>query len=148
MRTEAGTIRNYGMRLLELCCAALGLALLPSVSCHSQASHPQPQQPYFSDRMPAPDIEGPPARQRRQKLLEIERQKSLVADTNKLLKLAAALNAEVSTANPDDLTPSQRNTVAQIEKLARDIRQKMSYAEISAPNFGGPGTPGSLFIQF
>jgi hypothetical protein len=58
--------------------------------------------------------------------LNADRQKSIVSDTNKLLRLVNELNAEIAYANPDLLTPSQLRKVAEIEKLAHEVKDKMS----------------------
>lgn len=62
--------------------------------------------------------------------LNADRQKKLIADTNKLLSMATELNAEMSGANAASLTPDQLRKVAQMEKLARSVREKMSKAWI------------------
>jgi len=64
--------------------------------------------------------------EKRLRALNALRQKSLVEDTNKLLKLAAELNAEVSAAHPDALTLDQIHKLAEIEKLAHSVKEKMS----------------------
>jgi hypothetical protein len=66
------------------------------------------------------------ARERRMKAMNAERQKSMVADSNKLLKLTTELNEEVNGAHPRPLNSDQLRTVAEIEKLAKNIRDKMS----------------------
>src|SRR5208283_3173727 len=48
-------------------------------------------------------------------------QKEMISDTNKQLKLASELNAEISNSNPDSLTPAQLRKVKEIEKLARSV---------------------------
>jgi len=60
------------------------------------------------------------------KALNADRQKKLVADTEKLLKLTDELNTELSTSNTGVLTPDQKHKVSDIEKLARSVRTKMS----------------------
>lgn len=75
--------------------------------------------------------------------LNIERQKSMVSDANKLLKLASELNAEVSSSNQDSLTPAQLRNVAEIEKLAHSVKDKMSTSVQSAPIYVEP-TPSWL----
>jgi hypothetical protein len=67
----------------------------------------------------------PAEAERRIKALNGMRQKALVSDTDKLLKLANELNAEIS-ANPDSLTADQMRKLATIEKLARSVKEKMS----------------------
>jgi hypothetical protein len=58
--------------------------------------------------------------------LNAARQKSLVADTDKLLKLARELEDEVSRANSDSFTPAELRKVAEIERLAHSVKEKMS----------------------
>lgn len=96
--------------------------------------------------MPAPDPsqleDGGPESEKRLRALNAERQKALVADTGKLLKLAAELDAEVGQSNPDALTAEQLHKVAEIEKLARSVREKMSLSVRSTPVFRAPfGVP-------
>ncbi len=63
---------------------------------------------------------------RRIKALNSERQKKLVSDTNKLLKLTAQLNAQVGQEQAGSFTPKQLRMLARIEKLAKSVRDKMS----------------------
>ncbi len=58
--------------------------------------------------------------------LNQERQKQMVADANKLLKLARELNDEISAANRGTLTPDQLRKIAKIEKLARSVKERMT----------------------
>lgn len=71
----------------------------------------------------------------RMRMANAERQKSIVADTNKLLRLAAELNAEVSTANSDSLSPAQLHKLGEIEKLARNVKSMMSSTGQEPPVF-------------
>jgi hypothetical protein len=64
--------------------------------------------------------------QRRIRALNSDRQKQIVADTDKLLKLARELNDEVAKANSGTLTPDELHKIADIEKLARNVRQRMT----------------------
>jgi uncharacterized protein HemX len=67
-----------------------------------------------------------------------ERQKSMVSDTNKLLKLAKELDAEVRAGNSTALTPAELHKVAEIEKLARNVKEKMTLTVGgSSPAFRG-----------
>jgi hypothetical protein len=81
--------------------------------------------------------------QERLRALNRERQKSLVSDTNKLLKLATELDMEIKAQNSDSLTPSQMHKLATIEKLAHNVKDKMSYT-ISLPS-ATPPQPQSPF---
>ncbi len=60
------------------------------------------------------------------RMLNSARQKSLVADAAKLLKLARELDAEVAAANGNSFTPEQLHKIARIEKLARNVKEEMS----------------------
>lgn len=60
--------------------------------------------------------------------LNEDRQKSLVADTEKLVELAAELNAEVNGAHSASLTDDQMRLLDEIQKLAHSIRKKMCTA--------------------
>ena len=53
--------------------------------------------------------------QKRLSALNIERQKQIVADTTKLLRLARELNEEVAASNTGRLTPAELHKVAEIE---------------------------------
>jgi len=64
-------------------------------------------------------------RERRLRQITEAQHKSMVADTDELLRLVTELNAEIAGANPDSLTPDQLRKVARIEKLARSVKDKM-----------------------
>jgi hypothetical protein len=66
--------------------------------------------------------------ERRLKMMNNERHKSLVSDSDKLFKLATELNNEIAGANTGSLTPEQLHKVAVIEKLAHNVRDKMTEA--------------------
>ena len=65
---------------------------------------------------------------RRIRQLNIARQKSMVSDAEKLLALARALNAGVG-AGGNTLSAAERmKMAADIERLARSVKEKMSYS--------------------
>jgi hypothetical protein len=84
--------------------------------------------------------------QRRLKMLNNERHKSIVSDSDKLIKLTTELNDEIAHSNSGSLTPEQLHKIAEIEKLAHDIRDKMTMT-IGAPTsnwfpqYGSPFGP-------
>jgi hypothetical protein len=78
---------------------------------------------------------------KRQRALNAERQKSMVSDTDKLLKLARELNTEVGGENSGSLTSEELHKVAEIEKLARNVKQKMSSAPGGGPALRDPFNP-------
>jgi hypothetical protein len=75
------------------------------------------------------------------KALNADRQKSLVSDANKLLRLANELNAEIGRTSPEELTPSQIHKLAEIEKLAHNVKDKMSTSVRGTPAFQPPFQP-------
>ena len=85
---------------------------------------------------------------RQLRALNSERQKSMISDTDKLLQLAKELNEEVENSNPDQLTQVELRKLADIEKLARNVKQKMSVSFVGGPTYqeppiksGSSGTP-------
>lgn len=115
-------------------CAAVGVALLVGVGGVAGQGQFVPSQP--TQRNPAPPslppIDGgsgeglPPsvvARQARAR--NDDRQKQLVADTNKLLKLATELKAEVDKTNKDVLSVDVIKKADEIEKLAKSVKDRM-----------------------
>jgi hypothetical protein len=64
--------------------------------------------------------------EKRMKMLNDERHKSLVSDSDKLFKLATELNNEIARSSTGSLTPEQLRKVAEIEKLAHNVRDKMT----------------------
>lgn len=64
--------------------------------------------------------------EKRLRELNALRQRQLVSDTNKLLKLAHELNDSVNAAKPEELKSTEFVKVAEIEKLAHSVKDKMS----------------------
>jgi hypothetical protein len=71
--------------------------------------------------------------ERRLRMINAERQKELVTDTDKLLALATALSSEIAKSNTGALTPEQIRKVAEVEKLAHSVRDKMAMSLRSNP---------------
>lgn len=64
--------------------------------------------------------------------LNAARQKNIVSDAEKLLKLAVALKAQADSSDTQTSVAQQVNQWSQVEHLARGIREKMSYAPPSS----------------
>jgi len=84
--------------------------------------------------------------EQRMRSLNIERHKSVVSDTDKLLKLARQLDAEVASNSTDELTPQELHKIGEIEKLAHSVKAKMAQSFGGGPEFrptpiplAGPG---------
>ncbi len=71
------------------------------------------------------DPSNPLNSEKRVHMMNVERQKALVADTNRLFALATELNNEIAKSHPGELSPEQLRKVAEIEKLAHSVRDKM-----------------------
>jgi hypothetical protein len=50
----------------------------------------------------------------------------MVSDTNQLLKLARELNTEIAANNTGALTEEQLHKIAEIEKLAKNVKERMA----------------------
>lgn len=72
------------------------------------------------------------------RLMNADRQKSLVSDTNKLVQLAKELNTEMASDDEDGPTGVQLRKAAEIERLARNVKEKMSYSVGGGPQFQTP----------
>ena len=86
--------------------------------------------------------------EQRLRTMNVERHKSMVSDTDKLLKLARQLDAEIASNPTDELTPQELHKIVEIEKLAHDVKAKMAQSFGSGPvirpspiPLGGPGRP-------
>ena len=55
----------------------------------------------------------------------VDRQKHLVTDTDRLVDLANELKLEVANSGSETLTPEMQHKIAEIEKLARSVKDKM-----------------------
>lgn len=66
------------------------------------------------------------------------RQKSMVSDAAKLLRLAQELNASFSGGGPELSAQERLRRFAEIERLAKNVREKMQYAGAASDPF--PGT--------
>lgn len=80
-------------------------------------------------------IHDPVFQERRLRELIAAQHKAMVSDTDKLLKLVTELNAEVDNTTPAALTPDQLRMVAEIEKLAHSVKDKMRNSAQGAQMF-------------
>jgi hypothetical protein len=96
---------------------------------------------HASRELDTPAFTDSPLAERQARALNIARQKHLVADADRLLKLAQELNAEITAGNQSELTPIQYRKLAEIEKLAHNVREKMSNAASGAPSARDPFSP-------
>ena len=138
--------------------AGLGLAVLLALACGltgwaqssggnggrgmGQGNAPpiNPTRTDLSSMMTADDPD-PVMMQRRLLALNIQRQKQMEADSEKLLKLAKELNDEVAKANSGALSGDELRKIAEIEKLARNVRERMVQGVGEPASILPPPTP-------
>lgn len=99
-----------------------------AIPAHAQEV-PMPEPP--QQQHGTPDF-GPPLDKTQKDMLRkmaqernVDRQKDIVADTDKLLALAKKLQDEVKKSNKDQLSLSVVDTADQIEKLAKTVKERM-----------------------
>lgn len=137
-----------GQIFVRLEWAMLGLLLILAYPRNAQtaesplpANHPaqftQHETSPFGDLPP----NDPAGTERRLRALNAERQKAMVSDVDKLLKLAHELDAEIAENKSDGLTSDEMHKLATIEKLARSVKQKMVLSWGGGPEFHMPSTP-------
>jgi len=145
-------IRTFGLRgsLRRVLCAIPLLAMMVALPSGAQVSNAgqfpsgNGQSRQRTPRSaPTEDMDQPIAgspgmpvfMERRLRQLNAVQHKSMVDDTDKLLKLVTELNSEISRTNTSTLTPEQLRKVAEIEKLAHNVKDKMRTSVRSAPDF-------------
>ena len=77
---------------------------------------------------------------KRIQMLNADRQRALVSDAQKLLKLAKELNEEVAQSETGTMTGGQLHKVEEIGKLAKSVKEKMSYGVGGFPSATPPLT--------
>src|SRR5579863_1527234 len=97
------------------------VAHVPPISHSLRLSETPQTDPLFSEK--------------RLRALNADRQKAVISDTEKLVKLARRLEGEVASNPTDELTPQERREVGEIEKLAHDIKARMAQTFGGGPQF-------------
>jgi hypothetical protein len=134
---------------------ALVMSLALSVQCSGQTSNngQVTNNGQLTRRTPTPQRDLDPLQmettsmplfyEKRLKMLNAAQHQSMVADTDRLVKLVADLNSQINMSNANALTPEQLRMVAEIEKLAHSVRDKMRMSVRSSAEYTGstPVTP-------
>jgi hypothetical protein len=132
-----------------LVCGSAGRAQSSGGSNGGQGQGQGTMRPYSPhqdiDSLPFDDGD-PVMAERRILALNIQRQKQMVADTDKLLKLARELNDEVAAQNTGTFTPDELHKIAEIEKLARNVRERMTEGAGQPASTMPPPAPPPLFF--
>ena len=126
---KIGRLRRWMPSAIWGFALAMGLVILPGLVARSQSGPPHDiinrPTPMPTDPSSA-DNYDPTMMERRLNALNRERQKEMISDTNKLLRLAMELNDEIAANNTGTLTWDQLHKMAEIEKLARNVKEKMA----------------------
>lgn len=106
---------------------AASLMLVPASSAQqAQTSAPPTHHvPGLSPNPGEPDNTMAQMTERMARERNADRQKEIVADTARLLKLAQQLNVDVSKSNKNTLSLAVVKDAGEIEKLAKEIKNKM-----------------------
>ena len=141
---RAGQSLRTGLRLVILLALACGPAGRSQVGSGAGMGQPSVRQQFPGRQdMSSPDDYETVMAEKRLRALNAERQKQMVADAEKLLKLARELNDEVAASNSGTLTPEQLHKIAEIEKLARSVKERM-VAGVLQPEAAFPA-PGFIY---
>jgi phenylacetate-coenzyme A ligase PaaK-like adenylate-forming protein len=119
---------------------AAALLIVGPMVAQSPGTQGPPATPHLQILDPSSNFGDVSMQERQVKMLNDQRQKAIVADTDKILQLARELNADAVSENPT-FSPAQRMQKAEeIEKLAKNVREKMTNA-IGVPPPANPYTP-------
>ena len=119
------TLSPIFLLLLAFCLAPKARAQQTQVPTYSPPTNTMPH----SNRNVGPNI-GPFGRRMAEKMARERRketQKQMVKESTELLVLAQKLNADLASSTSGQLSASAINEAKKIEKLAKSIRNKMSY---------------------
>jgi hypothetical protein len=86
---------------------------------------PGVQKPGLGNNPADPDPMDPRRSEQQEKLRNSDRQKRLVADTDKLLALATDLKAQVDKTDKEILSVDVIKKAEEIEKLAHSVKERM-----------------------
>jgi hypothetical protein len=143
-RFEPGNLRARQRLLVR---SILGLALLLGIPGAGQSPYPQfPSANSGRSGQSNPDSSGPFGQdsngpdKKRIRVLNAERQKTLVSDTERLLKLAKELNDEMAANESGPMSGAALHKVEEIGKLAKSVKEKMSFSVGGYPGINAPLT--------
>ena len=118
-------------------CKAIWLVPLLAFACVTAAVAPAVQAPTLnpsSARQQGPFSEsgdsGPFDVEKQMRRLNDDRHKTIVSDTNKLVKLTQELDSEIAANSSDTLTPEELHKLATIEKLAHSVLDDRDHGHV------------------
>ncbi len=121
-----GDAMNRLKRSMTILGVFVGLSGLADAPRAQQNTSPATRPPVGADGLPTMGIDLPAAqREKQEKLQNDDRQKQLVADTDKLLELATELHTDVAKTNKNVLSVDVIRKADEIERLAHSVKTKM-----------------------
>lgn len=124
---------SFGVAVAALLIVGPMLAQLPG-------TQGTPPTPHLQVLDPSNGFGGVNIQARQVKFLNVQRQKTIVADSDKILQLARELNADAASENPTFSLAEREQKAEAIEKLAKTVREKMTNA-IGTPPPPNPYAP-------
>jgi len=130
-RAAPGRGSEKAMRILQVAIVGVVLATASSAGVSGGQIYP-PKQTQLPGMPPKPGTDpanpdpiNPHREEQQAQLRNSDRQKRLVADTDKLLELATDLKQQVDKTNKDTLSVDVIKKADEIEKLAHSVKERM-----------------------
>ena len=102
-----------------------GMGNQTNVNNPTGITKPSKLSPFGSDQNQPPDASQQQMDDERMRMRNVDRQKHLVNDTEKLLQLATELKTDVDKTNKDILSIDVIKKADEIEKLAHSVKERM-----------------------
>jgi hypothetical protein len=131
---------HSGGSLLRFRVLAAALLMVCPMMAQSPGTQGPPATPHLQVLDPSSGFGDVKIQERQVKMLNDQRQKAIVADTDKILQLARELNADAASENPTFSAAQRMQKAEEIEKLAKNVREKMTNA-IGVPPPANPYAP-------
>jgi hypothetical protein len=150
VRVSAAWLRRSVRRRAWLALLLVSVALLCSgqssghMAIHDQAAPDLGDDTATSSNQHFSGTLGDPAfLERRMRQLNEAQHTAMVSDSDRLLVLVKELNAEINSSTPATLTSEQLRKVAEIEKLAHSVKDKMRITVEPVPSRFAATRPAS-----
>jgi hypothetical protein len=129
--------RALGLTLLFAATASLLYSQAPSQPTPHPVPPTEPQPPVFTNSKSPdygpPELRAPTFEKLQYRRYIADRLRSMASDTAKLLRLARELNAKIDKSGPSSLSREDLRRLAEIEKLAHNVKWKMQLATSGSP---------------
>lgn len=113
---------SLAIHAIAIGCLLAGTATLGQFETPPQSNTGRHQSPLSQNQ---PDNTLPPILLNNKQKWNEDRQKRLVIDTQRLVRLANEFKADVASSGAESLTPEMQHKMDEIEKLARSVKDKM-----------------------